>query len=158
MAAKPIFFWSEKSKYGDFSNFSTGPFLIEGTLWPTTEHYFAAMKSSSPAKREDIRALETPMEAKQAGRNVQLRANWDLIKYDVMVVALRHKFSPRYPRLMDLLLSTGDAQIFEDSPYDKIWGTGVRGAVGTGMNLLGKALMQVREELRKAKSHGNPRD
>jgi ribA/ribD-fused uncharacterized protein len=53
--------------------------------------------------------------------------------------------------LLEILQSTGDAVIAEASPYDKIWGIGVRKKKGLtesgwkGLNLLGKALMEVRE-------------
>lgn len=140
-----IFFWTEKDKYGCFSNFYEGPFEIDGSIWPTTEHYFAAMKTHDVSQQEDIRKAKTPLEAKQMGRVCSLREDWDDVKYDVMLDALRAKFGNN-PVLKDTLLSTADALIYEDSPYDKVWGTGEKGGVGKGQNLLGKALMQVREE------------
>lgn len=141
-----IFFWAEQDKYGRFSNFFEGPYEIDGKMWPTTEHYFAAMKSEDELEREAIRKASTPLAAKQMGRVVKLRADWNDVRYDVMLDALRAKFN-NYPEFKELLVSTGDALIYEDSPYDKVWGTGERGGVGTGQNLLGKALMQVRSEL-----------
>lgn len=54
-----------------------------------------------------------------------------------------------------LLQSTGDRFLAEASPYDRIWGIGFREADAEsnrenwGENLLGKALMAVREEFRK---------
>ncbi|KAK4116910.1 DUF1768-domain-containing protein [Canariomyces notabilis] len=57
--------------------------------------------------------------------------------------------------LRELLLATGDREIVEASPMDRIWGIGFgaanAGKVGRerwGLNLLGRALMAVREELR----------
>src|SRR5579884_417065 len=144
---KKIFFWNERDKYGAFSNFHEGPYDIDGKSWPTTEHYFAAQKTMDESEREAIRKAATPLDAKRMGRVVKLRPDWDKVKYDVMLTALRAKFG-NSQELKDLLLSTEDALVYEDSPYDKVWGTGVRGGVGTGQNLLGKALMQVREELR----------
>jgi ribA/ribD-fused uncharacterized protein len=47
------------------------------------------------------------------------------------------------------LLATGDELIYEDSPTDAIWGLwNQEEQAWTGQNLLGKALMQLREELR----------
>lgn len=148
MSRQKIFFWSEsdKEQYGCFSNFHEGPYEIDGKMWPTTEHYFAAMKTLDPNLQEDIRKAPTPLDAKRMGRVVPLREDWEDAKYDVMLDALRAKFGNN-PKLKEVLLSTGDALIYEDSPYDKVWGTGERGGVGTGQNLLGKALMQVRNEL-----------
>jgi hypothetical protein len=143
---KKIFFWAEKDQYGAFSNFHPGPFEIDGKMWPTTEHYFAAQKTMDESEREAIRKAETPLDAKRMGRVVNLRPDWDDVKYDVMMDALRAKFG-NSSELKELLVGTGDALIYEDSPHDKVWGTGRRGGVGSGQNLLGKALMQVRQEL-----------
>ena len=62
--------------------------------------------------------------------------------------------------IRDFLLSTGDAVLAEASPYDKIWGIGLdretalKGSVEQwqGENLLGRALMEVRDWLREMKS------
>jgi ribA/ribD-fused uncharacterized protein len=143
---KKIFFWANEDEYGAFSNFWPGPYEIDGKSWPTTEHYFAAMKTLDQSEREAIRKAGSPGDAKGMGRVVKLRADWNDIRYEVMLDALRAKFG-NYPALKELLVSTGDAIIYEDSPYDKVWGTGERGGVGSGQNLLGKALMQVRSEL-----------
>jgi predicted NAD-dependent protein-ADP-ribosyltransferase YbiA (DUF1768 family) len=45
------------------------------------------------------------------------------------------------------LLKSGDRLIYEDSPYDTLWGTGALKSVGKGQNLLGKLLMKVRMEI-----------
>jgi ribA/ribD-fused uncharacterized protein len=51
----------------------------------------------------------------------------------------------------NILLSTGDRQIFEASPYDRVWGIGIsksdaaKGVAHKGQNLLGKVLMEVRD-------------
>ncbi|KAI0436248.1 DUF1768-domain-containing protein [Xylaria telfairii] len=55
----------------------------------------------------------------------------------------------------DVLLATGDRELVEASPFDRIWGVGfaAKNAASRrdkwGMNLLGKCLMEVREEFRK---------
>jgi hypothetical protein len=62
--------------------------------------------------------------------------------------------------IQEFLLSTGDALIAEASPYDGIWGicldreTAMKGTVEQwkGENLLGCALMEVRDWLREVKS------
>ena len=41
---KDIRFYRENEEYGCFSNFSNHKVEIEGKTWPTTEHYFQAMK------------------------------------------------------------------------------------------------------------------
>lgn len=78
---------------------------------------------------------------------VPLRPDWEDIKYGIMLTALRAKFG-QSKSLGELLLETGDEELIEDSPYDYIWGCG---ADGSGQNLLGKALMEIRTELRDSK-------
>jgi predicted NAD-dependent protein-ADP-ribosyltransferase YbiA (DUF1768 family) len=57
--------------------------------------------------------------------------------------------------LVDMLLSTGDKDLVEASPFDRIWGIGFRAADAEmardawGENLLGKELMEVRRILRE---------
>jgi ribA/ribD-fused uncharacterized protein len=75
-----------------------------------------------------------------------MRPNWDQEKFEVMRTGLRAKFA--VPRLRDLLLSTGDRPLYEDSPSDRIWGTGAQVGTGPGLNLMGKLLMEIRTELR----------
>ena len=49
--------------------------------------------------------------------------------------------------LKAVLLSTGERELRERAPRDKFWGDG--GKRGDGMNMMGKILMSVREELRR---------
>ena len=60
-----------------------------------------------------------------------------------MKKGLRAKFT-QYDKLKNVLLGTGESELIEDSPNDYQWGCGRN---GTGQNLLGKALMDIRNEL-----------
>lgn len=140
---KDIFFWTRDGEWGPLSNFWRQPIEIGGIVWPTSEHYYQAMKSEDPKEQEMIRNCKKPGNAKLAGYHVKMRKNWDEVKEDFMLKALRVKFSS-YPYLTKLLLSTEDAALHEDSPWDKYWGY----AHGEGKDRLGILLIQVREELR----------
>ena len=76
-----------------------------------------------------------------------VRPDWNKIKVDRMRSVLRLKFdsTERYP-LCKALLDTGDAALIEASNTDAFWGIGKK---GTGKNMLGKLLMEVRDELRQ---------
>jgi len=141
----PIFFWTQK-EYGFLSNFHVFPFEWEGKTWKTSEHAFQAMKTLDPVAQEDIRRAATPALSKKLGRAVVLRSDWEQVKYSIMreIVAAKFKNEP----LRSKLIATGNADIYEDSPYDKIWGTGKLGSVGEGQNLLGDVLMSVRGKLK----------
>lgn len=76
-----ILFYSTKDRYGFFSNFSRHPITLDGTVWPTTEHYFQAMKfwPHRPDLVSMVQQAESPSEAADLGRDKgkPLRADWD---------------------------------------------------------------------------------
>lgn len=76
--------------------------------------------------------------------------NWDEIKDQIMEIAVFAKFKQN-KKLKDLLLSTGNAELVENSPRDYYWGIGKD---GKGKNMLGKILMKVRELLKSDKIPG----
>ena len=50
-----IEFYKTKDPYGEFSNFSHHPIVVNGKAWPTTEHYFQAQKFAGTEHEEDVR-------------------------------------------------------------------------------------------------------
>lgn len=141
-----ITFWRTRDKYGAFSNFWRCKLFIDNKAWNSSEHYYQAQKVLDPELQKQIRQTLIPKEAKKLAMSLPLREDWELIKYDIMKKALVAKFT-QIQSLRELLLSTGEEEIGEDSPYDFIWGLG---RDGSGQNLLGKALVEVREILRES--------
>lgn len=140
-----ILFWRTTDKFGLFSNFAHYPIIIDGRKWFTREAYYQAMKHNDFSKQEKIRLAATPKLAKKLAYDLGLpRPDWESIKFDIMLQAIRVTCK-QYPQVKQILLSTGDAELAEDSPFDYIWGLGKE---GTGQNWLGKAWMQIRQELR----------
>lgn len=144
-----IYFYKVWQPYGCFSNFSPHPIEIDKTFWSTVEHYYQAQKfegSPDEAIIALIHAASTPEEAAALGRcsNHQLRSDWEIVKTKVMRKAVLKKFLT-HRDIGEILLSTEDNLLVEDSPNDYFWGCG---ANRTGLNHLGKILMNVREELR----------
>lgn len=144
---KQILFYATDKPYGEFSNFSRHPITQDGLVWPTSEHYFQAQKFAGTPFTEEIRALPKPMLAAQMGRRRDLpfRPDWDAVKDEVMLTALRAKFT-QHPDLRALLLGTGQATLVEHTANDHYWADG---GDGSGRNRLGELLMQVREELKQ---------
>ncbi len=140
-----IKFWDKNEPYAEFSNFANYPISLDGHVWRTVEHYYQAMKTLSESERAIIRHTNTPGEAKKLGQHVLLREDWEEVKYEVMKTAVRAKFS-QHEDIQQVLFNTGFREIAEDSPNDYIWGLGKD---GTGQNLLGKVLVEIREELRE---------
>ncbi len=143
-----INFYSVSDAYGEFSNFAGFPIRLGGKRWPTSEHYFQAQKFEDAAYREEIRTAKSPMIAARLGRSrkQKLRREWESVKVGVMRDAVRAKFT-QYEELKALLLGTGDAKLVEHTVNDAYWGDG---GDGSGRNMLGQMLMELREELRAA--------
>ncbi len=141
-----ILFYATDKPYGEFSNFSRHPTELDGLLWPTSEHYFQAQKFAGTPHAEELRQQPTPMLAAQMGRRRDLpfRSDWDAMKDEVMMTALRAKFT-QHPQLRELLTGTGDAVLTEHTNNDRYWADG---GDGTGRNRLGELLMELRSELR----------
>ena len=144
-----IYFYSWKKPYFEFSNFSNHPIVIDGLVYPTNEHYFQSSKFINKEYAERIRLAKTPADAKRLGtsRKYKIHPDWDTRRIDVMRTAIRAKFT-QHEDLKQLLLSTGNSILVEDSPHDYFWGCG---KLKTGKNMLGKLLMELREELRNDK-------
>jgi N-glycosidase YbiA len=140
-----IYFYSTRDAYGGFSNFSAHGFTLNGTWWPTSEHYFQAQKFAGSEHEEAVRRAKTPKDAAEMGRDRRrpLRADWEQVKDDVMRVAVRAKFGA-HAELRAELLGTGDEELVENAPGDYYWGCG---ADGSGKNMLGRILMELRAEL-----------
>lgn len=144
-----IRFSKTDKKYGCFSNFYPCKVEFDGIVYQNSEAAWQAQKTLAKHKRMEFSTM-LPSEAKRAGRRVTLREDWESIKYDLMVAVLEAKFTQN-KELGEVLKSTGDATIVEDTTgwHDNLCGScscprcdGI-----TGQNLLGKALMQVRDEL-----------
>lgn len=114
-----------------------------GLRFPSVEHAFQAAKSLDPDIRWQFQYCRSAGEAKQRGKMVKLRPDWEEVKIQVMTDLIRSKF--QCPELKQKLLDTGYAHIEEGNSHgDRFWGT----VKGQGRNELGKILMKVRDELR----------
>lgn len=147
MMKEKILFYSENKEWGEFSNFSRYPVLMNGKTWPTSEHYFQAQKFEDKAYQEKIRKSLSPMKAAELGRSrrLKIKRNWDRQKENVMFEVVLAKFK-QHEELKELLISTEGAELIEHTENDHYWGDGGN---GEGKNKLGKILMKVRDKLRK---------
>lgn len=76
-------------------------------------------------------------------RKRKLRRDWESIKVSVMREVVRARFS-QHEDLARLLLETGEARLVEHTDQDDYWGDG---GDGSGKNMLGRILMEIRQEL-----------
>lgn len=142
-----IYFYSTVDTYGCFSNFSPHGLELKGLWWKTAEHYFQAQKFVNTPHEAEIRLAKTSKQAAAMGRDRQrpLRGDWELVKDDVMREAVHQKFLT-HQDIREILLGTGEEEIVENAPGDYYWGSG---ADGSGKNMLGIILMEVRRQLQK---------
>ncbi|MEI6046133.1 MAG: NADAR family protein [Chloroflexota bacterium] len=144
--AGPIYFYSSReTPYGCFSNFSPHGVELDGVWWPTSEHYFQAQKFVGTPSAEEIRHAPSPKLAAEMGRDRKrpLRSDWEQVKDDVMRRVVLQKFKT-HSDIRAILLATGERLLIENAPHDYYWGCGSN---GSGLNKLGKLLMEVRTAL-----------
>ncbi len=136
------------------------PFTVDGVMYASAEHWMMAGKArlfgDEEAERRAISA-SSPAAAKKEGRLVRAFDGtvWERERFALVVAGSVHKFGQN-AELRDFLVNTGDRVLVEASPVDRIWGIGLAAddpraedpAGWRGLNLLGFALMEAREELR----------
>lgn len=136
--------------YFFLSNFYETPISYEGLTFQSSETAFQAAKTLDANEREKFVSLN-PSKAKQMGRRISLRPDWEEVKDEEMLKILRIKFA-KGSDLDKKLINTGNEELIEGNTWhDNYWGdcSCERCKYKKGLNTLGKLLMQVRNELRK---------
>lgn len=166
--AKYLLFWGHQpSKDGTItksclSQWWETSFVVAGIAYRSAEHWMMAEKARLFGDEQilaQILAAKSPAETKKLGRQIHdfVPQIWEEHKYQLVKAGNLHKFS-QYQPLADFLLATGDRILVEASPVDTIWGIGLAAdhpdaenpARWQGPNLLGFALMEVRDQLRRS--------
>lgn len=128
------------------SNFYRCPMKVDGLEYATLEHAFQAAKATSDEMRETIRLAGTPGRAKHLGRTVELPADWEQRRIDVMRQLLAIKFA--IPEMREALLATGEETLIEGNQHrDRFWGAEEEHGTWVGENHLGILLMELRHSL-----------
>ena len=133
-------------QYRFLSNFYPSKVIFEGVEYPTVEHAYQAAKTNDWVLRGYISKMDTPAQAKRAGRTLNT-IDWHKRSLKTMEDLVLLKFISNTD-LRRLLLMTGDAYLEEtNSWHDTFYGV----CDGVGENHLGKILMKVREKIRNEK-------
>lgn len=175
MDTSPIYFWRETGHEGYLSQWWTSdPFTQSPSpsspssssssstpiTFKTAEHYMMHAKAllfTDPAVALSILKADHPRKVKALGRKVHNfnEALWNENRERIVREGNLLKFRSA-PELRKKLLATGERELVEASPMDRIWGIGFSPdkAPGSnrgrwGLNLLGKILMEVRTVLRE---------
>ncbi|KAF2331198.1 NADAR family protein [Flavobacterium ginsenosidimutans] len=164
--SKFLFFWGHQpDKSGKitktcFSQWWLSSFKVDKVTYKTAEHWMMAKKAELFQDQEILEKIleaDSPAEAKKLGREVRNYDDkvWLENRYEIVKEGNYHKFSQNAD-LKTFLLNTKERVIVEASPVDPIWGIGMASdhkdvlnpKAWKGLNLLGFALMEVRDELK----------
>ncbi len=161
-----LFFWHHTETPGTvtkacLSQWYQASFFDGTDFYSCAEQYMMAEKArlmGDSATRQEILQESDPIKIKHLGKKVKnfRQVLWDANKADIIIKGNLMKFGQNLP-LRHFLLSTGDSILVEASPYDTIWGIGLEEShpdarnpyKWKGQNLLGFALMEVRDRLKK---------
>ena len=159
MAQTFTFFWRTESP---FSQWHSSHFVVEGISFNCAEQYMMYRKATLFCDDEiaaQILRSTKPSVQKELGRAVSgyNEAEWLQNREKIVYEGNFHKFTQN-ENLRKALLGTGETTLVEASPVDKIWGIGLSAdnpyaafpEKWKGLNLLGKILTELREELRRA--------
>lgn len=130
--------------YAFLSNFYSSKIQDGDFVFDTVEHAYQAAKTTTEEDFLFVKNAKTPAEAKNRGRLIECRSDWDDVKDEVMLYYARLKFEQNLD-LRQKLLDTDNKKLVEGNHWgDMYWGV----FRDKGRNQLGLTLMKVREELR----------
>lgn len=160
-----IFFWGHTQTKDKsitkccFSQWWLSDFFINEQKYLCMEQYMMAEKARLFEDKDiEIKILESAKQGtiKALGRKVKNfdETIWNKYKYSIVLNGNYQKFTQN-KELKDFLIASKNKIIVEASPYDKIWGIGMsiedenieNPMMWKGQNLLGFALMEVRNSL-----------
>jgi len=161
-SAGVVLCWKETQTNGYLSNWASSPIVIDGLSYNCVEQWIMASKARAcgdEAILSQILQSKSPRKQKGLGRSIDdklVRRFWTLQrKWEAQVTGVGAKFKQN-EHLAIKLLRTGSKRIGEASPSDRVFGIGLAPSDPAaqdpqnwrGLNLLGKALMCIRDELR----------
>ncbi len=148
-----ITFRKTAERFGGLSNMAGGyPLNVNGVKILTSEALYQACRFPHLLEVQRLIIAErSPMTAKMKSKPYRdnSRPNWDIVRTKVMRWCLQVKLVQNWDKFSRLLLETGDLPIVEDSRKDDFWGAKPEDEETlTGINVLGRLLMQLREQVK----------
>ncbi len=149
-----VSFRKTKESFGGLSNMCSGYSIrVGGNEFLTSEALYQACRFNKNGEIQRLIQRErSPMSAKMKSKKYRsefTRLDWDEVRVDIMDWCLRMKLKCNWEKFGGLLLSLGDKEIIEDSHKDRFWGCVLNDeGVFEGKNILGKLLVNLRDELK----------
>jgi ribA/ribD-fused uncharacterized protein len=151
-------FRKTKELFGGLSNMASGfPIKVNGKHILTSEALYQACRFPHlPEIQQKIISERSPMTAKMVSKPFRSnsRPDWDSVRIEVMYWCLRVKVAQNFMTFGQLLETTHDKSIVEDSSKDAFWGAiqdKTNGSELKGVNALGRLLMKLRQEYNSSK-------
>jgi ribA/ribD-fused uncharacterized protein len=124
------------------SNFYPCKVELDGLVFHSSEAAYMAQKCASLLVKESFTTITDPAFAKEVGKSVRLRSDWDTHRVLAMTRVIYAKFHQNFDLRMKLL-ATEDSYLEETNSWgDRFWGADIE---GNGQNMLGQILMFVRD-------------
>lgn len=150
-----VVFLKTDEPFGGLSNMAGGyPIRVNGVRILTSEALYQACRFPHlPDVQKLIIGQISPMTAKMRSKPYRKdsRPDWDQVRVRIMRWSLRMKLANNWNAFSTLLLKTGERPIVEESRKDDFWGAKVvdDGDTLVGMNVLGRLLMELREQVKQ---------
>jgi len=154
MTEQFTFFWN-----GPFSQWHPSVFIVNDITFKCAEQYMMYKKGMLFEDYDiaiKILATDDPRKQKSLGRTVSNfnPDQWNAVARDIVFRGSMAKFTQN-ANLKEILLQTKGTTFVEASPYDKIWGIGLKEndpkalnrETWQGENWLGEILTEVRDSL-----------
>ena len=150
-----VVFLKTDAPFGGLSNMAGGyPIQVNGVRILTSEALYQVCRFPHlPDVQKLIIGQVSPMTAKMRSKPYRKdsRPDWDQVRVRIMRWSLRMKLANNWNTFSALLLKSGDRPIVEESRKDDFWGAKVvdDGDTLVGMNVLGRLLMELREQVKQ---------
>jgi N-glycosidase YbiA len=138
-----IKFYRTRDAHGYLGNYYRARMFMYGRWWNWNEAPYQSAKTIVQAEKDAIWEATKANDTRLLGQKVTMRPDWDQVKRTIMKECCLAKFL-QHADLRKQLIETGTEELIEDSPVDWYWGCGKD---GTGQNVLGQVLMEIRAEL-----------
>ena len=148
-----VVFLKTNEAFGGLSNMAGGyPLAVNGIRILTSEALYQVCRFPLlPEVQKLIIEQKSPMSAKMKSKphRKNSRPDWDQVRVNIMRWCLRVKLAQNWNTFSKLLLDTGEKPIVEQSRKDDFWGAKpVDNQTLVGRNVLGRLLMELREEIK----------
>ena len=147
-------------QWGGYSNMASGyPLLINNFNIRSSEALYQALKyTEHPDIQLKILEQTSPMTAKMVAKPFKelIRPDFEMIKIRIMKWCVYAKLLCNYEKFSYLLLESESKIIVEESRRDNFWGAKrTQDNKLIGVNVLGRILMEARENLKKGTIQDN---